>query len=73
MNIVQRWVWGLLGYKCCLPVHQHELNKILKDQYKATTENMQLQLDHQRGQLFEFFRQQEEQKEQKVIEVRLVK
>ena len=69
MNIVQRWIWGLLGYKCCLPVHHHELKGILEDYYNKVKKNQ----DDARATMFEYLRKMEEDKSQEPLEVRLVK
>jgi dTDP-4-dehydrorhamnose 3,5-epimerase-like enzyme len=71
MNMAQKLVWKMLGFGCCRPVHQHEINQLLKDMYKDVTANVHKQLEDQRGSIFEFLRQQEQQ--QKILEVRLVK
>ena len=71
MNYLRLWVWKMLGYGCCRPVHHHELKGILEDYHKRSSESLQRQLADQRAQLFEFLKQQEEEKG--VLEVRLVK
>jgi hypothetical protein len=69
--MLRRLIWKWLGYGCCLPVHHHELQGILENYQERSALALQQQLSDQRAQMFEFLKQQEEQKD--VLEVRLVK
>lgn len=61
----------MLGYKCCLPVHQHELKGIMDNYYQKVDESIRRQTEDQRAQVLEYLKQLNA--DQKIIEVRLVK